>query len=139
MTDIAVTDRLATGLARYAIRRWKDQVQSVARHVEAARAGRPTTGKGLRKLVREMRHAYEPSSFETFTHEWRATAPAQDLAMAFGLICRVPPSSMTDALVGALERHTWLRTPYTERRDYLSEMWEAAREQSRVADPDTGC
>ena len=274
MTSVAVTDRLATGLARHAIRRWKEQVQAVARHVEAVRARTPTTGKGLRKLVREMRRAYEPNSFQTFVletkkgcalscvvpgietldevdhlaveqanwifhlddrsqwHErllavhphalarlflrlqtvelgrvrqelestlvawrslrsacerlqlaqlvvptkggvfrcdvrpdarqgvlpvaktwipfstigerdmdvvteaaqavgaWRSAAPTRDVEMGLGLIGGAPPPALTDALAGALARHTWLRTPYTERRDYLSEMWDAAREQS---------
>lgn len=278
MTDVAVTDRLATGLARYAIRQWKEKVQAVARHVETVGVRTPTTGKGVRKLVREVRHAYEPNSFCTwaletkkgcavacvvpgiealddvdhlsveqvnwifhlanhshgserllavhphalarvflrlqtveFAHvrqelestlvswralrhacerlqlaqivvgtqsgvfrcdirrgtgrnalpvaktwipfstigerdmavvedtaqaviDWRATAPEKDVVHGLGLVGGVLPPAMVDALAASLERHAWLRTPYVERRDYLSEMWDAAREQARLAD-----
>ena len=61
---------------------------------------------------------------------WRSAAPTRDVEMGLGLIGGAPPPALTDALAGALARHTWLRTPYIERRDYLSEMWDAAREQS---------
>lgn len=276
MTDVAVTERLATGLARYAIRQWREQVQAVARHVEAVRGRTPTTGKGVRKLVREMRRAYAPRSFQTCVLEskkgcavacvvpgieildgvehlsieqadwifqiderrrgnerllavhphalarlflrlqtvefarvreelestliswrvlrlaadrlqlsqlivptrggvfrcdirrddrqgslpiaktwisyttvserdldvvyesaqaatdWRDTAPKSDADRGIDLVeTRALPTELIDKVARALERHTWLRMPYTERRDHLSEMWEAARGQSR--------
>ena len=277
MTDVTVTDRLATGLARHAIRQWRAQIQTVSCRTEAVRGRWPTTGKGLRKLVRDMRQAYAPHSFHAFTLEsrkgcvlscvvpglktldhvdhltveqahwifdvgdrrrgsgqllavhphalarlflrlqtvelarvrqelastlvawpalrhacerlqlpqvvvathcgvfrcdmrpdarqgllpvaktwisfstigerdlavvhdvalavsaWREENPKNDDAIGSGLIGMPPPEDLTDALAGALQRHTWLRTPYTERRDYLSEMWDAARQQSRIS------
>jgi hypothetical protein len=65
-------------------------------------------------------------------NRWLAEDPANDAALAGAWIGGTPPAGLTDALARALERHTWLRTPYIERRDYLSEMWDAAREQSRM-------
>jgi hypothetical protein len=40
------------------------------------------------------------------------------------------PDTLAHALIEALRAHRWLTEPYEERPDHLSEMWEAARQQS---------
>lgn len=39
------------------------------------------------------------------------------------------PEGLVQALVEEFRGHRWLAEPYEERRDYLTEMWEAARRQ----------
>ena len=44
------------------------------------------------------------------------------------------PGELVDALGAALTPHKWLKEPYVERPDHLSQLWTAAREQANAAD-----
>jgi len=41
------------------------------------------------------------------------------------------PPDLIELLTAALTPHEWLREPYVERPDHLSQMWAAAREQAQ--------
>ena len=61
--------------------------------------------------------------------EWNERAsPTERLQIAIPMRS---PETLVGLLVEALRAHTWLTEPYEERRDHLTEMWEAARRQAK--------
>lgn len=61
--------------------------------------------------------------------DWMSQASGAETQMGLHFAASQPPETLVQALMGALALHPWLRESYVERRDHLTEIWEAARAQ----------
>jgi hypothetical protein len=63
MTQVTITDRLAIGLAREAIRNWRVQVERSHDRLEQLLSRELSTGKAARRLARDIVAALQPVAF----------------------------------------------------------------------------
>ncbi len=63
MASEAITDRLAIGLARQAIRNWKAQVEHSQQRLFGLMLRDLSTGKAARRLARDVQSALRPVAF----------------------------------------------------------------------------
>jgi len=66
--------------------------------------------------------------------DWMNAIEPRALVPFFLMHARVP-EDLVDSLCTALKPHAWLKEPYTERPDHLSQLWAAAREQANAVSP----
>ena len=65
--------------------------------------------------------------------DWMKTVEPPEL-IPYLLMHAQVPEELIEALCAALAPHEWLKEPYLERTDHLSQLWAAAREQAQASD-----
>jgi hypothetical protein len=69
-------------------------------------------------------------SIATALVSWGETVKPREV-LPYLLVRSVLPPDLIEGLTAALAPHEWLKEPYVERPDHLSQLWAAARDQAR--------
>jgi hypothetical protein len=85
-TEDTITDRFAIGLARQAIRNWKDEVERSQKRLGGLILRELSTGKAARRLARDIAAASVP--WRSVSQRWKSKSTAHTSAGSYPTSCK---------------------------------------------------